>query len=68
MHNKKRLDTYKAQWHAMRPKQHLDQASAIVAAVLQRGAKPTIRTASLAHAQTHLLAGVLKSEIARHST
>ncbi len=54
---------YAAEWSAMTPRQHFDQAAEVVGVVLAVGDTPAIRGANLAHAQTHLLAGLLKIQL-----
>ena len=64
---KKRLEktrqSYANEWMAMKPEEHLNQAAAVVGAVLAVGDTAPMRGANLAHAQTHLLAGLLKTQL-----
>ena len=51
------------EWLAMTPRDHLDQAADIYRTVLASPHDAVIRGGQLAHAQTHLLAGLLKTQL-----
>jgi hypothetical protein len=54
---------YTNEWLAVTPQEHLIQAAEVVGAVLAEGDAAPVRGTNLAHAQTHLLAGLLKTQL-----
>jgi hypothetical protein len=53
-----------ADWLAMTPRDHLDQAADIWGTIIGTPGGVGDRLTALAHAQTHLLAGLLKLKVA----
>ncbi len=51
------------EWMAMTPRDHLDQAADIFGTVLGNPHDAVLHGGQLAHAQTHLLAGLLKTQL-----
>lgn len=54
---------YSNEWLGLSPQDHLNQPAAVIGAVLAEGDDAVTRGGQLAHAQTHLLAGVLKTQL-----